>query len=135
MKDSIELRKLAAGMRECAYCPHSKYKVGCLVISEDNSNPPNKAIFFGANVENSSYGLTMCAERVAIFESVVNGHLNLKKIICSTEDGMGKSCGACLQVINEFGNKDTKLEYVNKSGELISSYTLKDLLPHPFRLE
>jgi cytidine deaminase len=89
-------------------------------------------VFCGCNVENASYGLTICAERAAIFAAVAAGHTRMKQVAI-VADGMAKPapCGACLQVMNEFGVKKV---IVGKPDGSYDAYDLASLLPHPFRL-
>lgn len=111
-----------------AYAPYSGFHVGASVLFDGSSQ-----IFTGANVENQSYGLTLCAERVAISAGVSAGLRKLKcvAITCRDKDGnfvVGNPCGACLQVIAEFGAFDTEI-WINER-----KYNLFDFLPRPFRL-
>lgn len=114
-----------------AYAPYSNFSVGAAVLFDSRDVP-----YFGCNVENMSYGLTICAERAAIFSGVAAGHRTLKKICITAYDRTGQllpnflPCGACLQVINEFGRPDTKI-FVNGRGE----YLLAELMPLPFRAQ
>ena len=89
MKNLIDAAKLA---QNNAHTPYSKYKVGAAILSEDNT------IISGCNVESSSYGLTCCAERVAIFSAIAQGHNQFKALAVITHNG-GTPCGACRQVI------------------------------------
>lgn len=82
----------AKEMRIHSHSPYSNYAVGAAVLSEDNS------IIGGCNVESSSYGLTCCAERVAIFRSIAEGHTSFKALAVATDNG-GSLCGACRQVV------------------------------------
>ena len=118
-----ELLKAAESARKDAYCPYSKFKVGAAVLTAGNK------IFTGANVENASYGLSCCAERVAIFKAVTAGERNVKAVAVA---GPGAAtltpCGACRQVINEFGkNTDIIL-----SGVKIKVVKISKLLPEAF---
>jgi cytidine deaminase len=87
----------------------------------------------GANVENASYGLTICAERTAIFSGVVAGHRRLLRVAITCRDADGRPvpgivpCGACLQVIAEFGGPETEI-LVDGAG----TFRLADFLPRPF---
>ncbi|WP_027340796.1 cytidine deaminase [Halonatronum saccharophilum] len=110
-KKLIEMAKKA---RERAYVPYSKFKVGAALLTEDGE------IYTGCNVENSSYGLSNCAERTAIFKAVSEGHKEFKTIaIVADTKRACPPCGACRQVIVEFG-KDIKVIMVNLEGEIIS---------------
>ena len=95
-----------------AYCRYSKFRVGAAVLTADGE------IVAGCNVENASYGLTMCAERSAIFQAVAQGHRDLKAVVIVTPTrSPTPPCGACRQVINEFGpNAEVFLFGKGKSG-------------------
>ncbi len=121
-EDLVELAMQA--MNE-AYAPYSNFKVGAALVTDSSD------IFTGANVENASYGLTICAERVAVFKAVSEGHKKITKIaIVSSSGEFTYPCGACRQVLNEFGD-NTVVITANNSGE-ITRMTLIDLLPHSF---
>ena len=118
----IEMAKRAA---EKAYANYSRFKVGAALLTDDGK------IFTGCNVENSSYGLTVCAERVAVFKAVSEGHLRFKAIVVYTEARPpARPCGACLQVLSEFG-PELEICCVNAEGDK-DNFTLKDLLPEGF---
>lgn len=126
MKRLITLAKRA---RTKAYAPFSKYKVGAALEAT------NGKIFTGCNVENSSYGLSNCAERTAIFKAVSEGVRRFKRIAIVTEnlDDPAVPCGACLQVLYEFApNLDVIV--ANLRGK-VHLYRLSDLLPKGFRLK
>ena len=112
-----------------AHAPYSGWRVGAAVDFASAAGPP----FVGANVENASYGLTICAERAAIFSGVVAGHRRLVRVAVTCRDADGRSvpgivpCGACLQVIAEFGGPDTEI-LVDGGG----TFRLVDFLPRPF---
>lgn len=114
-----------------AYSPYSGYKIGAAALFD--GQPP--AIVFGTNVENASYGLTICAERAAIFTGASLGLRRLKAIAISTLDcdnnlvSCFSPCGACLQVIAEFADAETDI-FLDGRG----CYKLHDFLPHCFRL-
>jgi cytidine deaminase len=89
---------LAKEMASRAYCPYSKFRVGAAIMTEDGK------IQGGCNVENASYGLTSCAERNAIFSAVGQGARKILGVVVYTPTARATSpCGACRQVINEFG--------------------------------
>jgi cytidine deaminase len=119
----------AAGAR--AYSPYSGWKVGAAVVFAEHDTP-----FLGANVENGSYGLTICAERAAIFAGVTAGGRRLLRVglTCRDRDGALVAkiapCGACLQVIAEFGSADTEIEIDGRG-----SFRLADFMPRPFEAE
>src|SRR5256885_11555939 len=104
---------------------YSKFRVGAAVLSDDGE------IFAGCNVENASYGLTMCAERNAIFQAVAQGLRKLKAIVIVTPTNTATPpCGACRQVINEFG-PEAEL-FVFGTGNVAQQFKLSDLLPNAF---
>jgi cytidine deaminase len=112
-----------------AHAPYSGWRVGAAVEFAGAAGPP----FVGANVENASYGLTICAERTAIFSGVVAGHRRLLRVAITCRDADGRPvpgivpCGACLQVIAEFGGPETEI-LVDGAG----TFRLADFLPRPF---
>lgn len=119
----------AAGAR--AYSPYSGWKVGAAVVFAEQEAP-----FLGANVENGSYGLTICAERAAIFAGVTAGGRRLLRVGLTCHDRDGElvakiaPCGACLQVIAEFGSADTEIEIDGRG-----TFRLADFMPRPFEAE
>lgn len=120
--------KLLSAARECrerAFAPFSGFRVGAAVEADDGT------IFAGCNVESASYGLTMCAERVAIFSAVAAGRKRIKRIsVVAESDELTAPCGACRQVIWEFGG-DIPVLIVNTSGESVERQ-LSELLPMAF---
>lgn len=127
MISQAEKRDLAAAAlqaREGAYAPYSGYAVGAALLTESG------ATYLGANVENAAYPSSMCAERVAVFEAVTRGDRELTAIAVATENG-GAPCGACRQVLSEFG-LDTEVILVNRDGSITLEATVGDLLPHAF---
>ncbi len=104
-KPIIRLIETAITAQKGAYCPYSRYRVGAAVLTETGR------IFSGGNVENASYGLSICAERVAIFNAVAHGHRALKAVCVVASSA--KPCGACRQVMIEFSGKDTALYLVD----------------------
>ncbi|MEA1940492.1 MAG: cytidine deaminase [Candidatus Caldatribacteriota bacterium] len=111
--------------RERAYTPYSKFKVGAAVLSIDGK------IFTGCNIESASFGLAICAERVAVFKAISEGSSKFEAIavICDT-DKVCSPCGACRQVISEFG-EGTLMIMANMNGD-IEIKTIKELLPEAF---
>jgi cytidine deaminase len=92
------------------------------------------AVYTGANVENASYGLTICAERAAVFKAVNEGDRSFREIVLVCDgDAPVPPCGACLQVLKEFA-EDLPVSFGNTAGERRET-TLKRLLPTPFLLE
>ena len=117
--------------RDFAYCPYSSYAVGACVETT------NGELFTGCNIENASYGLTICAERIAVSKAVSDGVRSIKRIvIAGGRKGadlcdMAYPCGACRQVIREFANENAQI-IVARSRTDFKEYTLKDLLPDSF---
>jgi cytidine deaminase len=126
-----ELLKAAHAASEKAYAPFSGFHVGAAILTQSGD------VFTGCNVENSSYGLTNCAERTAIFSAVAAGavsrELALVAIaVVNREGAVCSPCGACRQVIFEFG-PDAIVVYRGHSGSLVQSKA-RELLPEGFRL-
>lgn len=123
------LLKLAREAQRNAYAPYSKFQVGAAVLLEDGE------VHTGCNVENASYGLTNCAERTAIFSAVAKlGGANVKIVavaVVNSEDAPCSPCGACRQVIAEFGPQSV-LWYQGRDG--IVESTMERLLPDCFKL-
>lgn len=123
MEKLINAARLA---QKNSYSPYSKYEVGAAILTEDD------VIISGCNVESSSYGLTCCAERVAIYSAVAQGHNKFKALAVITENG-GMPCGACRQVIWDIcGNIPI---YIADENGGIEETTSKALLPKAFKLE
>ena len=123
-----ELAALSVAAREAsafAYSPYSHFRVGAAVLTGDG------VIVGGCNVENVSYGLSICAERVAIFQAVTKGHPRIRALVLYTPTAKPVTpCGACRQVIAEFG-VDAVIVCICDGEESIST-TLKELLAMPF---
>ena len=113
----------AIEMRELALAPYSKYKVGAAVLTDSGD------IISGCNIENSSYSLTCCAERVALFKAYSKGFRTIKALSVSTENA-GMPCGACRQVIWDLCG-DIPI-YICDGKKLISKSSSRALLPLPF---
>lgn len=128
--DESELIEAARAARIHAYAPFSRYRVGAAVRTDDGR------VFTGCNVENSSYGLTVCAERVATFAAVAAGARIIQAVAIATDDA-GAPCGACRQVLAEFAPRDGTPLTVLMSGEngSVKTAPLADLLPQAFRIE
>ena len=126
-----ELVNKADDVRRQAYCPYSKYAVGAALRTTDDR------IFTGVNVENASYGLTVCAERNAIAAAVAGGMRpgELQTMVIVTGGGAVVSpCGACRQVIAEFAAQNCMVIACNTEEEDFSTWALSDLLPEAFEL-
>jgi len=123
MNDS-QLVDLARTARRKAYAPYSEFAVGAALLTRSGK------VFTGANVENASYGLSMCAERSAVFAAVSEGETEFEAIAVVTENG-GSPCGACRQVLSEFG-LETRVIIADVEGNQ-TNWTVGDLLPRAFR--
>ena len=118
-----DLIKTAIAMRAKAIAPYSGYKVGAAVQTNTGK------IIGGCNIENSSYSLTCCAERVALFRAIAKGFTKFKALSVSTKN-TGMPCGACRQVICDLcGNIPI---YICDDSGLINTLDTKKLIPHPF---
>ncbi|PYP88849.1 MAG: cytidine deaminase [Blastocatellia bacterium AA13] len=122
-EELIEKARLA---RLSAHAPYSHFKVGAALLTSDGR------VFTGCNIENSTYGLSMCAERVAIFKGVSEGMSEIAKIVVVTDsEDVAPPCGCCRQMTWEFGSEDTEVVTANLSGE-VRTYRIKELLPKAF---
>ncbi len=117
------LIEAAIEVREQAYAPYSNYQVGAALLMEDGT------IVTGVNVENSSYGLTICAERTAVGRAIAAGYRNILAVAVAT-DNAGSPCGACRQVLTEFAG-DVPVYLVDEAGNGRDT-TLYTLLPDHF---
>lgn len=115
----------ATKVRDNAYAPFSEFKVGAALETEDGS------IVVGCNVESASYGLTVCAERVAIWKAISIGKTKVRRIavVADTEE-LTPPCGVCRQIIWEFGG-DIPVVFANLNGK-VETVQMKDLLPRAF---
>jgi len=121
-KELIEKAKRA---RLKAYAPYSNFKVGAALLTKSGK------VYTGANVENSTFGLTVCAERIAVFKAVNKGDTDFVKIAVVADGNPPITpCGACRQVLSEFV-KDLRIVCANLKGK-VDRYTLKELLPEAF---
>lgn len=123
-----DLVALAREVARQAYSPYSGWTIGAAVVFAETTG-----LHAGANVENGSYGLSICAERAAIFAGVAAGGRQLLRVSLTCRDRDGSlvttivPCGACLQVIAEFGSDDTTIEIDGRG-----TFRLADFLPRPF---
>ena len=123
MNDPLLAAALAA--RAHAFAPFSKFQVGAAI--EDAGG----RIHTGCNVENATYGLTMCAERVAVFKAISEGVRQFSRVaVAADTDELTPPCGACRQILWEFCG-DVEIVLVNPRGKT-ETYRLKDLFPKPF---
>jgi len=112
--------------RKQAYAPYSDFAVGAALLGKSGR------VYTGCNVENASYGLSICAERVAVFKAVSEGERDFEAIAVVTEKGV-TPCGACRQVLMEFGD-DIQVIMADAAGEY-RVLTLRELLPEAFTPE
>jgi cytidine deaminase len=123
-EENIKLFKIAYKAREFSYSPYSDFKVGAAVLTDDNM------VFVGTNIENRSYGATICAERVAIYKAISEGKTNIKKLaIASDSNDITYPCGLCLQVISELMPNGSVI--VGTKND-IKEYTISELMPFSF---
>ena len=120
-----ELFKIAVDAVKNAYCPYSRFRVAAVLYGHDGT-------VVGVNVENASFSLTICAERLAIFRAVSEGKKNFNGILIYSPDGMPYPCGACRQVMAEFFPEDFVV--VVTDGVAEERFTLGELIPRSFRL-
>lgn len=123
-----ELRRRARSAAAHAYAPYSRFRVGAAVLTD-------AAMHSGANVENASYGLSICAERNAIFQAVANGARRIDAICIYTPTSAAVTpCGACLQVLSEFG-AEALIVCCTDDDTAERRYALAELLPAAFQLK
>ncbi len=121
--DPLVLAAMAA--REKAFAPYSKFRVGAALEAEDGT------IVSGCNVESASYGLTICAERVAIVKGVSEGRTRFVRVAVVTDtDALTPPCGACRQLLWEFA--PTAIVILANFSGATEQYTIKELIPHAF---
>ena len=122
-------RKLIAAAKAAqrrAHAPYSKFRVGAALLTKSGK------IYTGVNVENASYGLTICAERVAITKAVSEGHRQFRAIAVVAPSASLSPCGACRQVLAEFGDF-TVICADSRNLKRVKTYRLADLLPEAFQ--
>lgn len=118
---------MATEAAENAYAPYSDFKVGAVVLGEDGE------VYTGCNIENASFGATVCAERTAIFNAVSNGNRRIVKLAVAAPYSRNYTmpCGICRQVALEFGGRELIVLCADLSGDY-KEYTLDQLLPEAF---
>ena len=117
------LAKAREAVSNC-YCPYSGFHVTAVIEDAEGG------LHTGVNVENSSYGLTICAERAAVFSAVSHGRKKFRRILIYSPDGDPLPCGACRQVLAEFCDDDFPVILATPGST--KRYTLAELLPHRF---
>lgn len=125
MSDHEKLISAAKQARENAHAPFSNFRVGAALRAKSGK------IFTGCNVENATYGLTVCAERVAVFKAISEGERGFDAVAVVTDtEKLTPPCGACRQILWEFCG-DAEIILANLKGG-VESYRLSALFPHPF---
>ena len=122
------MKELLKENLENSYSPYSKVKVSAVVVTEDGKE------FTGVNIENASYGATICAERVAIFKAISEGYTSFKELhIMSNLGQKTMPCVICRQVLVEFFPKDAEVFIYDEEG--FDTYKVEELCPFPFSKE
>ena len=121
------LRDAARSAATRAYVPYSQFRVGAAVLTRSG------AVIAGCNVENASYGLTVCAERNAVFQMVAAGDTAFDRVVVYTPTATPTApCGACRQVLNEFKPKDRDMIVILDGADPLTQIPLAELLPRAF---
>ncbi|MBU0472665.1 MAG: cytidine deaminase [Bacteroidetes bacterium] len=121
-----ELINLATAAKEKSYSPYSSFRVGAALLTKDGK------VYQGANIENAAYGVTMCAERIAVFTAKLEGETEFSAIaITSDSKDYIPPCGSCRQVLLELCGEEIDVLITNGIGE-VKIFKLKDLLPFSF---
>lgn len=125
-----ELLAAAKEAQASAYAPYSNFPVGAAVLLSDG------AIYRGCNVENASFGLTICAERVALFNAIADGRMDIAAVaVVTSAPKICKPCGACRQVIAEFSKADNPIVIICLCASGVAeAQTISELLPDTFAL-
>lgn len=129
MTDDVVEKLIAAAQAamQNAYAPYSDYGVGAALLDDRGR------IFTGCNVENASYGLSMCAERSAVFQALAHGSRKFAAIaVASGGEPPAYPCGACRQVLAEFCGRDLQVYIAGRASNEVVCYALGELLPHAF---
>lgn len=126
-RQARRLLNVAQQARRHAYAPYSKFRVGAALLTATGK------VFTGVNVENASYGLTICAERVALGNAVAAGHRRFTALAVVAPAPAGTPCGACRQVLAEFGDCIV-IAADARNTRHVQTYQLRELLPRAFGL-
>ena len=120
----LELVKHAIRAQKNSQSKYSNFAVGCSILCEDDT------IIYGCNIESAAYPSTLCAERVAIYSALSQGHTKFKAIAI-VSDNFAKPCGSCRQIIHEYLG-DIPIYVSSTEGKDFTTHYIKDLLPYPF---
>tara|TARA_B000000557_G_scaffold61503_1_gene48224 strand:- start:1480 stop:1854 length:375 start_codon:yes stop_codon:yes gene_type:complete len=120
----LELVKHATKAQKNSQSKYSNFAVGCSILCEDDT------IIYGCNIESAVYPSTLCAERVAIYSALSQGHTKFKAIAI-VSDNFAKPCGSCRQIIYEYLG-DIPIYISSTEGKEFTTHYIKDLLPYPF---
>ena len=120
----LELVKHATKAQKNSQSKYSNFSVGCSILCEDGT------IIYGCNIESAVYPSTLCAERVAIYSALSQGHTKFKAIAI-VSDNFAKPCGSCRQIIYEYLG-DIPIYISSTEGKEFTTHYIKDLLPYPF---
>ena len=127
--NNVELINYAKKAMNNAYAPYSNFCVGAALLTDDGT------VYTGCNIENSSFGATICAERTAAVKAVSEGHRRFKKIaIVSKAGGYNYPCGICRQFLSEFSDENMEFIFEGKDGTILTK-SIKDILPYAFNGE
>jgi cytidine deaminase len=122
----LKAHKAAVAARKNSYSPYSEFAVGAALVTHSGE------VFSGCNIENASYGGTICAERVAIFDAVKSGNKKFKHIVVVTDaKTLTPPCGFCRQVMAEFFDDKTQI-WIGNLKEVSQVFTMTELLPEAF---
>lgn len=122
-----KLYRIANDVKENAYAPYSGFRVGAALLTRSGK------VYTGVNVENASYGATLCAERGAVAKAVSEGEREFRVLAVASSAGEAMPCGICRQVLMEF---EPELRVITgKDEEHLESYSLQELLPGAFSLQ
>ena len=122
-----ELLEEARHLLKHSYSPYSGFRVAAVLEDSDGN------LHGGVNVENGSFGISMCAERSALFAAICAGSRSFRRILVHSPDGAPLPCGACRQALWEFCHHDFQILVADQSGH-VTTYTLGELLPEAFEL-
>jgi len=124
-----ELLEKAIKIRDHAYVPYSQFQVGAALLTKSGK------VYTGCNIENASYPVSCCAERVAIFKAISEGENEFQELaVAANSTRPVPPCGACRQVMSEFFPKDFKIHLTNLKRD-VKSFTMEELLPFSFETD